>query len=491
MTGAATPLTLKVRRLLLDAAGVCGGSEDGARLRELARRLDAPLKIALAGLIKAGKSTLLNALLAERVAATDAAECTRMITWYEFGEEPAAQALLRNGSTANVGLASSGSSTRVDVGSLVADEVRRIVVSLPRPSLRELTVIDTPGIASLSVDVSRRTQEFLRPDTDDEPADAVVFLMRQVHESDVNFLEAFHDVNFAAAAPVNAIGVLSRADEIAPGRADSLDVAALLSRRYRREPRLRTLVQTVVPVSGLLAETGATLLDDEFDAIARIAGLPNSEVQDLVRYADGFLKHDPRGPVTFHRRRELLRRLGMYGVRLSIELVTSGEAVDRSTLSEGLVQRSGIVQLRQVLASQFTERASMLKAQTALRAVESALERIRRADAERLRHEIERLSAGAHGFAELRLLNSLRVGDLPMEDDQRERMEALLGAEGGSLRRRLRLVDEARDGEVQAALQAQLDMWRRMAENPFADPALKRAAQTLRRTCEGMRAGNS
>ena len=38
--------------------------------------------MAIAGRVKAGKSTLLNALVGERLAATDAGECTRIVTWY-------------------------------------------------------------------------------------------------------------------------------------------------------------------------------------------------------------------------------------------------------------------------------------------------------------------------------------------------------------------------------------------------------------------------
>ncbi len=45
-------------------------------------------------------------------------------------------------------------------------------------------------------------------------ADAVLYLLRHAHASDVRFLEAFHDDELAKGTPVNAVGVLSRADEI-------------------------------------------------------------------------------------------------------------------------------------------------------------------------------------------------------------------------------------------------------------------------------------
>ena len=57
----------------------------GQRLQAVLDRLDEPLRVAIAGKVKAGKSTLLNALVGEELAPTDAGECTRIVTWYRDG----------------------------------------------------------------------------------------------------------------------------------------------------------------------------------------------------------------------------------------------------------------------------------------------------------------------------------------------------------------------------------------------------------------------
>ena len=136
----------------------------------------------------------------------------------------------------------------------------------PSQSLRTQTLIDTPGIASLSSDTSARAGAFLAPDDAPSQADAVVYLMRHLHATDVRFLESFYDQGVARATPINTIAVLSRADEIGVGRLDALNSARRIARRYRADDKIRGLCQTVVAVAGLL---GA---DRAHDAAAGVRG---------------------------------------------------------------------------------------------------------------------------------------------------------------------------------------------------------------------------
>ena len=61
------------------------GPRTGAGVTEVLRRLDSPLQLAVAGRIKSGKSTLVNALIGRRVAPTDIGECTRLVTRFQYG----------------------------------------------------------------------------------------------------------------------------------------------------------------------------------------------------------------------------------------------------------------------------------------------------------------------------------------------------------------------------------------------------------------------
>ena len=78
-------LLADVRSALQTAAQAYAGTPGATEVAELARRLDEPLRVAIAGKVKAGKSTLLNALVGEELAPTDAGECTKIVTWYVDG----------------------------------------------------------------------------------------------------------------------------------------------------------------------------------------------------------------------------------------------------------------------------------------------------------------------------------------------------------------------------------------------------------------------
>ncbi|MGH3881446.1 MAG: dynamin family protein, partial [Actinophytocola sp.] len=225
-------------------------------LRHQLQRLDEPLRVAIAGKVKAGKSTLLNALVGEAVAPTDAGECTKVVTWYRNGPAPRIVMYPKDGGPTPLPVVRRDGALDIDLGTTSADRLDRLVVDWPAQSLRATTLIDTPGVASINDGVSKRTVNFLEPD-DDTPteADAVLYLMRHLHVADAEFLEAFRDQGVARATAVNTVAVISRADEIGAGRLDAMFAARAIATRYRSEPALRGLCQNVVAVAGLLAHT--------------------------------------------------------------------------------------------------------------------------------------------------------------------------------------------------------------------------------------------
>jgi hypothetical protein len=487
VTGPAPTLGAAVRLLLRRTIDTYSDSPQAVGwLRHNLARFDEPLRVAIAGKVKAGKSTLLNALVGESIAPTDAGECTRIVTWYVDAQVPKVTMFPRQAPPRQLAITRNSGALSFDLQGMPVEQVDRLEVQWPSQSLRTQTLIDTPGIASLSRDTSARAGAFLAPEDSPTQADAVIYLMRHLHATDVRFLESFYDQGVAKATPINTIAVLSRADEIGVGRLDALSSARRIARRYRADDKIRGLCQTVVAVAGLLAQTGRTMRQQEFAALNTLAGLPRADLDALLLSVDRFSRSELAEPDS-ETRRALMDRFGLFGVRLSTTLIRQG-IKDPNQIATELVRRSGLDELRSVLATQFTERRDLLKARSALLAIDLVLTREPRPASAPLAAEVERILAGAHEFAELRLLSTLRSGAIKLSPEVLDEAERLLGGEGGSAAARLGL-DPAATADPRAMRAAALDAvtrWQRRAESPLSGRAVSDVARVVVRSVEGV-----
>lgn len=447
-------------------------------------RFDEPLRVAIAGKVKAGKSTLLNALVGEEIAPTDAGECTRIVTWYQDAQVPRVMMFPRHGAPRQLTIHRNQGALAFDLAGTPVAQVDRLQVDWPSQSLRTRTLIDTPGIASLSKDTSARAGAFLAPDDSPSQADAVIYLMRHLHATDVHFLESFYDQGVARATPINTIAVLSRADEIGVGRLDALSSARRIAKRYRTDDKIRGLCQTVVAVAGLLAQTGRTMRQHEFTALSALAALPRADLDGMLLSVDRFSRTELASPDPEARAR-LMERFGLFGVRLSTTLIRQG-MTDPNTIATELVRRSGLDELRSVLSTQFSERRDLLKARSALLAVDLVLTREPRPSAAPLAQEVERILAGAHEFAELRLLSTIRSGAVKLAPEVLQEAERLLGGDGGSAAARLGLEPGVGPDDLRAAALEAVTRWQRRAESPMSSRVVSDVARLVVRSCEGV-----
>ena len=97
----------EVGKILEDFADRLEGTRK-AELDRIAQRISEPLRIAVAGLVNSGKSTLVNALLRQTVAPTDVSECTRLVTWFQHGKRERVEVIPLNGEVVTVQLERSG-----------------------------------------------------------------------------------------------------------------------------------------------------------------------------------------------------------------------------------------------------------------------------------------------------------------------------------------------------------------------------------------------
>lgn len=484
-------LAAEVRRIAVDALRVARGTDQEPAVTLAMKRLDEPLRVAIAGRVKAGKSTLLNALVGERLAATDAGECTRVVTWYRYALGYKVTAELRPTGVRELAFRRDDGALDIDLGGLPIEDIERIEVGWPSMKLAELTLIDTPGLASANERTSERTTQALLDEDSDGPgeADAVLYLMRHLHRSDVQFLEAFMDRSISHASPINAIVVLSRADEIGAARPDAIDSARSVAARYAADPRVRELASGVVPVAGLIAETGATLREQQFSWIREVARLSEGRRDDLLRSVDRFRDPD-LNPLGEEIREELLGRLGLFGLRLAVGLLVDGSARTATDLSQALLEQSGIRDLQRILAERYAARGQALKARSALAALRTIGEELDRrgiADASEVVVAVDRLEAASQELALLRLLHLVLTDALTLTADERAELDRLCRSAPPT--ERLGLVSDTPADEVRAAALRGIDGWRSRAANPLSDRRTIEAAEIVSRAYEEIYTG--
>lgn len=349
---------------------------------DVLRRLSAPLQVAVAGRIKSGKSTLVNALIGRRVAPTDIGECTRLVTRFQYGTVDHVEVVFHDGGRQAVPFDADGA-IPADLG-IDTDRISHLEAYLTNAVLRDLTVIDTPGLGSLDSASVARTEEFLgtRCDGELDPvsrsavagAEAVLYVVTQaVRADDRQALTAFTAATGSReAGPVNAVAVLNKADTIEPDSVRGADGdvwRAAWALADKQAAALKPRVADVVPVVGLLAETAETggFTSADADALHRLAELDAATRETLLLSADLFTSWDC--DVAAGTRHGLLERMDLYGIGRALEVIDARPGVTAGALRRTLQEASGLAALRSRLDSVFRARADGIKAAAGLASV--------------------------------------------------------------------------------------------------------------------------
>lgn len=331
-----------------------GGGDLIDHANQLGEILWSPPRVVIVGRLKAGKSTLVNALIGAPVAETAALEATRVVTVYQDGAPSRAEVVGLDGSREPVDI----SQGQVASLPMEAQHIAYIHRWLPSAAIRDLTLIDTPGLATLTVENEAATRRVLidgfeQTRSASVDADAAVFLFDATPR--VDEIEFLNKLPFT---PLNTLGVLSRADgfgEGSLGRRDPLEHATEHAGVLAH--RLADTVSGVIPISGLMAQTSHTGQLTEHDA-SSLATLSNLSPLALV---DVF-EDDASSVIDPVVRDRLLDLVGEYGVINGRQIAQRGAAA----LNSWLIERSGIAQLQQTLLSSLSQFAILHRAQRIL-----------------------------------------------------------------------------------------------------------------------------
>lgn len=334
-------------------------------------KLADPLTVTVAGGVSSGKSTLVNALLGQRIAAVDAGECTRVVTVFRYSHHERAEVELLDGTSRTLAL--SGGTLPSELG-VPSEQVRQVVVHLSNAGLKNLGIVDTPGLNTVTTENQDQAVDFLGVGSERASnataasvgqADALLFLMPHMRQSDAEVLAAFRDLyEGTGLSSFNSVAVLSKIDQLSRS-GNPMDVARPIADRIATESR--GLVSAVLPVVGLLAETSSTarLTEDDARALAVIARYGDDlDREDLLMSPQSFVDLD--GPdVAGDVRRRLLDMAGIYGIQVALEVIDRGGR-GAAPILRAFEVASGVAPLRELVIDRLGSQADLIKANNAL-----------------------------------------------------------------------------------------------------------------------------
>lgn len=133
------------------------------------KKCDEPFTLVVLGDFKRGKSTIINALLGKSLAPVNVAPETYTINEISYGEVPSVEAVLVNGDRIPLELEEI---TREKIEPLMAtfgDKVDYLDIRDNAPLLKEVRIVDTPGLSDLD-DLDRQVENYL------VNADAIIYV---------------------------------------------------------------------------------------------------------------------------------------------------------------------------------------------------------------------------------------------------------------------------------------------------------------------------
>jgi Dynamin family len=457
-----------------------------AAIRDATDRLEQPLRLAVAGQNKRGKSTLVNALLGDDVAATGQLELTFTVSEFRYADPPQTTAVYRGGGREDLSPAVlRGLTIRSSEDIERLRSIRKIEYGLPNDLLLSFHLIDTPGLGSVYqfdsanalevlglggfaaqselaeinkvLTAIERTPEQIHGESVAElsRAEAILYLFsRALHERDQGAVDNF----VGHVAPLKAFGVLSRCDlywppsEDLPGAPDPLtynpiDVGEQQAREYLERPEIQKIFFTVIPVSGLVGIGARMLTPAEFDWLDVLSEIQQELLVSHLSDVNWFATRETLDGITIDagKRQALVNRLGAWGIHLACGYLRAG--LSRDDVRERLLADSGVSRLRELIIGHFGGQSALIKLDYGLTSIATEAETCLLA-AERkggpvpgqiidIVARIEKIRNREHGFAELAVLSDHYNGRLSFDPRERAELLDIMGVNGKSAAMRL------------------------------------------------------
>ena len=339
------------------------------RVERLLQFAETRFTLAVVGQMRAGKSSLLNALIGADLAMVGVNETTATINWFTHGTGKQTQAFRVHWKGRPPEDKDLSEKEQWIGESALAKDTRKLEFFADTDFLKTADVIDTPGTRSLIAEHQEKVDEFLAQKADSETrhlgsgADAILYVVPPVaRESDADFLEQFkRTTRLPDSPPHNSLAVVHKweALESDDPHAEAHQKAANI---YKA---MQDCVSHVMPVSAPLGRAAEhfpdvfwhTMLDLSLNTAA-------ADMEELLLGEEDFLENDSCGcPLDPAARTRLRREFKLPWPTLKLMLRTARRRSpgSPSDLRKIILDLSSLPKLRQEIQGRFFARAGALK----------------------------------------------------------------------------------------------------------------------------------
>lgn len=166
-----------------------------------------PLKAVVLGEVKAGKSTLINSILKKEVAYTNVLEATATIVEVKYQEDESIyihyndDSKIKIDSLKELDLLMDENRTNQEF----FKEIKKVEIRTKTDRLKEITIVDTPGLNTITTENAERTDEYIKN------ADVILWVLNAHNLGQSDTIDKIEDV---LCFGKQIIGIVNRMDEV-------------------------------------------------------------------------------------------------------------------------------------------------------------------------------------------------------------------------------------------------------------------------------------
>ncbi len=426
-------------------------------LKKFKSRLSSPIALAVVGAIKAGKSTLMNALLGENLV-TGTTEATYRPVWFKYAEKKSLKINfkddIKSPIVAPIDDLYFWTDRKAGKNNPDIENVAFITFYTNNLILKNIEFIDTPGLKSSHESDSNSSYKLtgigmnnideLDKLTKEEAsnADAILYAFsKSMHEKDQEFIKAFNDDLTSDSTPLNTLAAFTKFDHHWPQENNPAQaVQEKIINKLKTYDPIKKNINDILPISAVIAQNLNEFDENDFNILKKLNELEFNELKDILETGEEAFLEEEDINLTNEEKVRILKKFGLYGIYLAVNLVNEGKNID--DIKDFLIEKSGIAGLYKKIKQHFGNRSFYIKLQSIVNRIEKSVNDLTR-DIEKSENkeslqkilefvhaQTEELKVKNHIFKELRLLEDYYQNIVKLDEDEAEDLLAITGKYG-------------------------------------------------------------